>query len=115
VLRVNISIVNLHPKLRQIKFKCTNHPVDNIKAAVPRINGRILFILNPFGGVKKSLTVYHEIVVPFLAIADIHSFDLIKTEYSKHASEIAQNLDINKYQAIVAISGDGKLFSDSVQ
>lgn len=67
---------------------------------------RLFVIVNPLGGEKRALQVYHQIVQPMLLAAGI-SLELAKTEYSLHAKLLANELDRSQYQGLVVIGGDG--------
>ncbi|XP_077243292.1 sphingosine kinase 1-like [Tasmannia lanceolata] len=69
---------------------------------------RLLFILNPFGGKKCALNIFHKEVKPLLVAADIQ-YTLQETQFQLHAKEIAHSLDLSKYDGIVCVSGDGIL------
>ncbi|OJJ99179.1 hypothetical protein ASPACDRAFT_60984 [Aspergillus aculeatus ATCC 16872] len=65
---------------------------------------RLKVIINPFcsGAVRKFRTL----AAPILAAAHCH-FDVEETRYKGHASEIAEQIDLDAYDAIVCCSGDG--------
>ncbi|XP_058073178.1 sphingosine kinase 1-like [Magnolia sinica] len=69
---------------------------------------RLFILVNPFGGKKCALKVFHSEVQPLLEAADIH-YILQETQYQLHAKEIANSLDLSKYDGIVCVSGDGVL------
>lgn len=72
-----------------------------------RINtSRLFVILNPLGGERRALQVYHQIVQPMLSAAGI-ALELAKTEYSLHAKLLANELNLSQYQGLVVIGGDG--------
>ena len=65
----------------------------------------ICFIVNPNSGKKKSLKIFNTIR-PLLNQKKI-DFDYFETEYSGHASNIIQNINLKKYHGIIIIGGDG--------
>ncbi|KAJ6815728.1 sphingosine kinase 1-like isoform X1 [Iris pallida] len=69
---------------------------------------RLLLILNPYGGKKRALKIFHSEVKPLLVAADIQ-YTLQETKYQLHAQQIAHKLDLLKYDGIVCVSGDGIL------
>ena len=69
---------------------------------------KILIVVNPFGGRKKAPSIYKEKVQPILAKTHIDA-DVIATQHAGHASEIGSTLDLDTYEAVVTISGDGLL------
>jgi sphingosine kinase len=67
---------------------------------------RIKVLINPFGGKGRAGKLYTQEIEPFFAAAKC-DVDVVKTNYSGHASEIAQNLDIDEYDVLASASGDG--------
>ncbi|EGV60816.1 sphinganine kinase lcb4 [Yamadazyma tenuis] len=66
----------------------------------------VLVLINPHGGQGKAKSIYTHRIQPVLeaAKADI---TVIETLYSKHAMDVARELDIDKYDIIACCSGDG--------
>lgn len=64
--------------------------------------------MNPFGGKKSASKIFLDEVKPLLEAANI-PFTLQETKYQLHAKEVAQALDLTKYDGIVCVSGDGIL------
>ncbi|KAL5032291.1 hypothetical protein RTP6_000423 [Batrachochytrium dendrobatidis] len=103
------------PVLRIIKFRSVD--ADAAKTAVDtvlnklypdRLEKKILFILNPHGGVKKAKSCYHDTIFPFMCMAGYRDHhQLIETQAPMHATKIAQTLDVNQYKCATTISGDG--------
>ncbi|XP_010268829.2 PREDICTED: sphingosine kinase 1-like isoform X1 [Nelumbo nucifera] len=69
---------------------------------------RLFIIVNPFGGKKFASWIFQYEVKPLLEAANVQ-YTVQETKYQLHAKEIAQTLDISKYDGIVCISGDGVL------
>lgn len=69
-------------------------------------NRSILVIINPHGGQKKAVSIFKERIAPILAASEC-TYDLKETEYSRHAVDIAKNIDLDKYDTIACASGDG--------
>ncbi|KAJ3322561.1 hypothetical protein HDV06_002938 [Boothiomyces sp. JEL0866] len=100
------------PTLREIVFSSASVDAENcvqtIREALGPHDKKYLFVLNPFGGQKKAMKIYHKIVLPIIKIAGVeHMHELRETRYVNHASEIARELDHTKYKVIASISGDG--------
>ncbi|KAJ3030469.1 UNVERIFIED_CONTAM: hypothetical protein HDU68_008885 [Siphonaria sp. JEL0065] len=68
----------------------------------------IYMFVNPFGGVKDAVKIFDSTVVPMLEIAGI-PFERKDTEFMGHAEQIMQTIDVTKYSAFIAVSGDGVL------
>ncbi|KAI8817576.1 ATP-NAD kinase-like domain-containing protein [Fimicolochytrium jonesii] len=66
----------------------------------------VLLLVNPFGGTKRGVKNYEQYVRPMLHLSET-PFELRKTTHQQHATQIAQEIDIDAYSAIVTISGDG--------
>jgi len=97
-LEYTISFEN--PKETSNFYKALKEKI-NIKE-----NRNILCILNPMSGNKKSLKVYNELIVPMFKIANITS-ELKETKHQGHCEEIAYSLNLNDYDGICSVSGDG--------
>lgn len=69
-------------------------------------NRSILVIINPHGGKGKAKLLFEKKAKPIL-IASNCSLEIIHTKYSRHALDIAKDLDITKYDVIACASGDG--------
>ncbi|MCF7797343.1 MAG: diacylglycerol kinase family lipid kinase [Lentisphaeria bacterium] len=68
----------------------------------------IAIIVNPYSGGERAKTVLPEIKLA-LQRRDL-SYDLLLTERHNHAIELASQLDPGKYDALVAVGGDGTNF-----
>ncbi|GME80328.1 unnamed protein product [Ambrosiozyma monospora] len=94
-------------KKKLIKLSNTT-PSDLLKLAYPhsKISPSILVIYNPKSGQGKSKVHLDEQIEPILKAAKC-SYEIVKTTHCNHASEIARELDITKYDIILCASGDG--------
>ncbi|XP_047069905.1 sphingosine kinase 1-like [Lolium rigidum] len=69
---------------------------------------RLLIIVNPYGGNKGGRKVFQTEVLPLIEAAGIH-YIMQETTHRLHAQEIAHSLDLQKYDGIICVSGDGIL------
>ncbi|KAJ0966014.1 hypothetical protein J5N97_027152 [Dioscorea zingiberensis] len=69
---------------------------------------RLFIIVNPYGGKRCALKIFHNEVKPLLEASDV-LYTMQETSYQLHAQEIARKLDLLKYDGIVCVSGDGIL------
>lgn len=69
---------------------------------------RLFVFVNPFGGKKYASKIFVDHVKALLEDADIQ-ITLQETQYQLHAKEVANSLDLSKYDGIVCVSGDGIL------
>lgn len=67
---------------------------------------RLKVLVNPFGGKGTAASLYQQYAAPIFAAARCQ-VEVQETERRGHATEIAKDLDINLYDAIVTCSGDG--------
>ena len=67
---------------------------------------RLKVLINPFGGKGRAAKLYETYAAPVFAAAKCQ-VDVQYTTHSGHASEIAEQIDIDAYDAIVCCSGDG--------
>ncbi|KAJ7783404.1 ATP-NAD kinase-like domain-containing protein [Mycena olivaceomarginata] len=70
---------------------------------------RFLVVINPHGGQGKAKTLWHETVEPIFAAAGC----VVHVQYTgpvaspTNAANIARNVDLGAYDAVVPVSGDG--------
>ncbi|KAF3928866.1 hypothetical protein ABW20_dc0105969 [Dactylellina cionopaga] len=67
---------------------------------------RFKVLINPHGGPGTAEKIYKTEIAPILIAASC-SIDVELTQYGKHAIKIAQELDIDAYDAVICVSGDG--------
>lgn len=70
---------------------------------------RIKILINPFGGRGHAESVYKKDVEPIFAAARCE-LDVEKTTHQGHATDIAENIDINAFDVIAPCSGDGVVY-----
>ena len=68
---------------------------------------RLLFIINPFAGYRSKDRMPK--LIKEIISKDKFDYDIVETQYAGHASEIAAEGVSAKYDAVVAIGGDGTL------
>lgn len=85
---------------------------------------RLLVLVNPFGGQSKAKAIYEDKVKAVFEAAkcsievkckqasiitkkELLTELILDTQHQNHALEIARDLDIQSYDAIVTVSGDG--------
>ncbi|KAG7892146.1 hypothetical protein KL908_003751 [Ogataea polymorpha] len=66
----------------------------------------VIVFVNPHSGKGKAIHLYKHYVKPVLSAARYH-VELVKTEYSGHATEYMKYVDIDKYDGVICASGDG--------
>ncbi|KAG7753083.1 hypothetical protein KL911_003188 [Ogataea haglerorum] len=66
----------------------------------------VIVFVNPHSGKGKAIHLYAHEVEPILSAARYH-VELVKTEYTGHATEYMKHVDINKYDGVICASGDG--------
>ncbi|GES59013.1 hypothetical protein ATETN484_0003023500 [Aspergillus terreus] len=67
---------------------------------------RLKVLINPFGGKGSASKLYHNHAAPVFAAARCH-IDVEETTHQGHATELAEQIDVDAYDAIVCCSGDG--------
>jgi len=81
--------------------------VQLLKEDVTEIKKRnFLVYVNPFSGNGKALKMYNQNLLKMMTEAEI-SHICIKTAYQNHAHEDIIRQNLNKFDAIVVVSGDG--------
>ncbi|KAF8983327.1 sphinganine kinase lcb4 [Entomortierella lignicola] len=66
-------------------------------------------LVNPFGGQGHAKRIWEHTAEPLFKAAGC-TYDLTYTTHRYHAKEIARDLDIRAFDAIVSVSGDGVLY-----
>eukprot|EP00043_Microstomoeca_roanoka_P004362 m.49181 g.49181 ORF g.49181 m.49181 type:complete len:493 (+) comp12454_c1_seq1:83-1561(+) len=89
--------------VKTIKAVLANVSVDD---ELPRRH--LLILINPFGGTKKAPKVYDRTLKRMFARAGL-SHEVLHTTHRGHATEVAQHLDLTKYDGLCCVSGDGLL------
>jgi hypothetical protein len=74
--------------------------------AIPR--RKVLILINPFSGRKRAVKIFREQVEPMLKVSHVQPH-VILSERPLHVTEIAQSLNLDEYDALCTISGDGLL------
>ncbi|KAL5336941.1 ATP-NAD kinase-like domain-containing protein [Aspergillus crustosus] len=67
---------------------------------------RLKVLINPFGGKGTAARLYRTYAEPIFAAAHCE-LDVQETTHGGHATELAEQIDISAYDAIVCCSGDG--------
>jgi len=68
---------------------------------------RMAVIVNPQGGVKSGLSILNQ-VNPLFEAGGIET-DILQTRYAGHARDIVKTIDLDKYENITIIGGDGSM------
>ncbi|XP_076335169.1 ceramide kinase-like isoform X1 [Tachypleus tridentatus] len=71
---------------------------------------RLLIFINPYGGKKAALQIFERKVAPLLQLAGI-DIEVIVTQYANHARNMIQEIDIEHFDGVVCVGGDG-MFSE---
>ena len=69
------------------------------------IKRKIVFVYNPISGSHRLIPVI-PIIERFIN-RDLYDFSLVTTEHRGHATEIAREYASKKYDAVIAVGGDG--------
>ncbi|MCO5553567.1 hypothetical protein L7F22_007090 [Adiantum nelumboides] len=69
---------------------------------------RLKILINPIGGQGKSVSLFEQKVRPILEASGC-KLSIEVTKYRYHGHEIAKNLDLEKFDCLICVSGDGML------
>lgn len=70
------------------------------------LHKRVKILINPFGGKGSALRWYNRDIAPILSAARCE-LDVETTRYCGHAKDIAEKLDVDKFDVVACCSGDG--------
>ncbi|CEI98689.1 sphinganine kinase lcb4 [Rhizopus azygosporus] len=71
-----------------------------------KVHKRLLVLINPFGGQGKAKEIFEYHVHPIFQAAKCE-VTVKNTQRQGHAIDIAKELDVDAYDAVVTVSGDG--------
>ncbi|KAM8934262.1 ceramide kinase-like [Pelodytes ibericus] len=71
---------------------------------------KLLVFINPFGGRGKATKIYRTKICPLFELAGIE-VDVIETTRANHARDVILEADLQKYDGVVCVGGDG-MFSE---
>jgi sphingosine kinase len=77
-----------------------------LTGAESQVRKRFMVIINPFGGRGNAVELFEKSCRPILEAANC-SLDVEITQYSGHAIELAEKMDLDAYDAVMCCSGDG--------
>ncbi|KAG2208311.1 hypothetical protein INT47_006167 [Mucor saturninus] len=106
------ALLNIYKFMYTVKDNGAKEAIEFCKTIMDSVykdlisGKRLKILVNPFGGQSKAKDIFQLQVKPILEAAKC-ILDVQLTEHQSHALEIARDLDIDAYDAIVTVSGDG--------
>uniref|UniRef100_A0A452UY43 Ceramide kinase n=1 Tax=Ursus maritimus TaxID=29073 RepID=A0A452UY43_URSMA len=105
-------------KWAQVTFCCAEEPLchlwlHTLQELLGKLASRpkhLLVFINPFGGKGHGRRIYERKVAPLFTLASITT-EVIVTERANQAKESLYEINIDKYDGIVCVGGDG-MFSE---
>ncbi|KAM4696069.1 ceramide kinase-like [Rhinophrynus dorsalis] len=94
----------------QVAHEWVNSLEEKIKQTGAQRPKRLLVFINPFGGRGKASKIYSTKVCPLFQLAGIET-DVIETTRANHARDYIMENDLQKYDGVVCVGGDG-MFSE---
>ncbi|KAI0703619.1 ATP-NAD kinase-like domain-containing protein [Cytidiella melzeri] len=104
-----LSLIHIQGTVPAERRESANEFVDAVMDASHKgvKKGRHLLVLvNPKSGSGKSVSTFHSRIEPVFKAARCTT-DVTFTTHHRHALEIVKNIQLNNYDAIVTVSGDG--------
>uniref|UniRef100_UPI00398E9C70 ceramide kinase-like protein isoform X2 n=1 Tax=Pristiophorus japonicus TaxID=55135 RepID=UPI00398E9C70 len=98
-----IHLSNLSEDHCNIWFKYLKDILNGIFSNRPK---SLKVIINPYSHKKEAKQVYYEQVAPLFKLADIKT-DITITEYEGHAFSALKECDIQEFDGVVCVGGDG--------
>ncbi|KAG0229779.1 sphinganine kinase lcb4 [Mortierella sp. GBA43] len=95
--------INDQAAATQWQSNVLNHVYQDIKRS-----RHFKVLVNPFGGQGHAKRIWEHTAEPLFKAASC-TYDLTYTTHRYHAKEIARDINIQSYDAIVSVSGDGVL------
>lgn len=68
---------------------------------------KILLVVNPTGGIRNGLTIL-ESVKPVFEAGGIE-LEIVETKYAGHSKDIARAMDMDKFESLCLVGGDGTM------
>ncbi|KAG7932895.1 hypothetical protein KL934_003550 [Ogataea polymorpha] len=105
-VRTIVADVTGSQRLNEPGSKCSVSQLMALAYANSEPKKSVIVFVNPHSGKGKAIHLYKHYVKPVLSAARYH-VELVKTEYSGHATEYMKYVDIDKYDGVICASGDG--------
>ncbi|XP_062931769.1 ceramide kinase isoform X2 [Cynocephalus volans] len=105
-------------KCAQVTFGCADEQLchlwlQTLRELLEKLTSRpkhLLVFINPFGGKRRGKQIYEKKVAPLFTLASVTA-DIIVTEHANQAQDTIYEINIDKYDGIVCVGGDG-MFSE---
>ncbi|XP_008588690.1 PREDICTED: ceramide kinase-like [Galeopterus variegatus] len=101
-------------KCAQVTFWCADEQLchlwlQTLRELLEKLTSRpkhLLVFINPFGGKRRGKQIYEKKVAPLFTLASVTA-DIIVTEHANQAKDTIYEINIDKYDGIVCVGGDG--------
>ncbi|XP_029471656.1 ceramide kinase [Rhinatrema bivittatum] len=103
--RWRCSEVTFWCKNEQLRYQWVQAIKERLELQTSRPKHLLVYI-NPYGGKQQGKQIYEQKVAPLFSLASITT-DVIVTEYANHAKDNLFEVNLDKYDGVVCVGGDG--------
>ncbi|XP_072286690.1 ceramide kinase-like isoform X3 [Pyxicephalus adspersus] len=109
-MRWSLQLVTFTAPDAQVAHEWVQHIQEKVQQKGPTRPRKLLVFINPYGGCGKASRIYYTKISHLFQLAEIES-EVIETIRANHARDFIMAADLQKYDGVVCVGGDG-MFSE---